>query len=144
MNLSFEIGAFFAGVSLATSPIAKYIAENLRPLRDFFLIMFFFTVGADLNTGLITTLWLPVLVISVVIVVSKPLVFSALLRAQGEPDSTSREVGFRLGQGSEVRTAAQLYRSEQCINKRGCCSSAANSHRHFYGNQQLSCGVALS
>ena len=63
--------------------------------------MFFFTVGADLNTGLITTLWLPVLVISVVIVVSKPLVFSALLRAQGEPDSTSWEVGFRLGQGSE-------------------------------------------
>lgn len=101
MSLSFEIGAFFAGVSLATSPIAKYIAENLRPLRDFFLIMFFFTVGADLNTGLITTLWLPVLVVSVVIVVSKPLVFSSLLRAQGEPDSTSREVGFRLGQGSE-------------------------------------------
>ena len=101
LNLSFEIGAFIAGVSLATHPIAKYIAENLRTLRDFFLIMFFFTVGADLNTALISTLWLPVLVVSIVVVVSKPIVFSALLRAQGEPASTSREVGFRLGQGSE-------------------------------------------
>ena len=101
LNLSYEIGAFIAGVSLATSPIAKYIAESLRPLRDFFLIMFFFTVGADLNTALITTLWLPIIVLSAVILISKPLVFDALLRAQGEPAGTAKEVGFRLGQGSE-------------------------------------------
>ncbi len=46
IGLSLEIGAFVAGVSMATSPIAQYIAENLRPLRDFFLVMFFFSVGA--------------------------------------------------------------------------------------------------
>jgi Kef-type K+ transport system membrane component KefB len=101
LNLSFEIGAFTAGVSLATSPIAQYIAEHLRPLRDFFLIMFFFSVGADLNTSLIGTLWLPILVTSVVVVVSKPLVFGVLLKVQGEPTSTAKEVGARLGQGSE-------------------------------------------
>jgi Kef-type K+ transport system membrane component KefB len=43
MGLSAEIGAFIAGVSLATSPIALYIAQNLKPLRDFFLILFFFS-----------------------------------------------------------------------------------------------------
>ena len=101
LNLSFEIGAFTAGVSLATSPIAKYIAEYLRPLRDFFLILFFFSVGADLNTGLISTLWLPILALSVIVVVSKPLVFSLLLKIQGEPANTAQEVGARLGQGSE-------------------------------------------
>ena len=36
-GLSREIGAFVAGISLATSPIAQYIALNLKPLRDFFL-----------------------------------------------------------------------------------------------------------
>ncbi len=53
IGLSYEIGAFIAGVSLATSPIAQYIAEHLKPLRDFFLILFFFTVGASLNLGLL-------------------------------------------------------------------------------------------
>ena len=101
LNLSFEIGAFTAGVSLATSPIAAYIADNLRPLRDFFLILFFFSVGADLNTGLISTLWVPILALTVIVVVSKPLVFSLLLKIQGEPENTAQEVGARLGQGSE-------------------------------------------
>ncbi len=101
LNLSFEIGAFTAGVSLATSPIAKYIAENLRPLRDFFLIMFFFCVGAGLDASLISGLWLPILATTVIVVISKPLVFSALLRIQGEPTSTAQEVAARLGQGSE-------------------------------------------
>ncbi len=36
MGLSHEIGAFMAGALLATSPIALYIADSLRPLRDFF------------------------------------------------------------------------------------------------------------
>lgn len=101
LNLSFEIGAFTAGVSLATSPIATYIAENLRPLRDFFLILFFFSVGADINIGLIGTLWLPILVLGGVVVISKPLIFSLLLKIQGEPANTAHEVGARLGQGSE-------------------------------------------
>ncbi|MDH5471008.1 MAG: cation:proton antiporter, partial [Gammaproteobacteria bacterium] len=40
IGLSYETGAFIAGVSLAASPISLYIAESLKPLRDFFLIMF--------------------------------------------------------------------------------------------------------
>ncbi|MBT5388170.1 MAG: cation:proton antiporter, partial [Porticoccaceae bacterium] len=45
IGLSREIGAFVAGIALATSPIAQYIAINLKPLRDFFLILFFFSLG---------------------------------------------------------------------------------------------------
>ena len=37
LGLSAEIGAFVAGVALATSPISLYIADRLKPLRDFFL-----------------------------------------------------------------------------------------------------------
>ena len=42
MGLSAEIGAFIAGISIASSPIAQYIAISLKPLRDFFLVVFSF------------------------------------------------------------------------------------------------------
>ena len=53
LGLSREMGAFIAGVALATSPIANFIADSLKPLRDFFLVMFFFALGAafDLQTA---------------------------------------------------------------------------------------------
>lgn len=45
LGLSSEIGAFIAGVALAASPVSVYIAESLKPVRDFFLVLFFFSVG---------------------------------------------------------------------------------------------------
>lgn len=101
LYLSWEIGAFVAGVSLANSPIAQYITENLRPLRDFFLVLFFFAVGAAINPSLLLDVWLPTIVLAVVLVACKPPVFRALLRWQKESDRVSREVGYRLGQASE-------------------------------------------
>ncbi|MYF27348.1 MAG: cation:proton antiporter [Gammaproteobacteria bacterium] len=101
LHLSWEIGAFVAGVSLANSPIAQYITENLRPLRDFFLVLFFFAVGAAINPSMLLDVWLPTLVLAVVLVACKPPVFRALLRWQKESDGVSREVGYRLGQASE-------------------------------------------
>ncbi|MDE0192493.1 MAG: cation:proton antiporter [Gammaproteobacteria bacterium] len=101
LYLSWEIGAFVAGVSLANSPIAQYITENLRPLRDFFLVLFFFAVGAAINPSLLLDVWLPTIVLAIVLVACKPPVFRALLRWQKESDRVSREVGYRLGQASE-------------------------------------------
>ena len=101
LYLSWEIGAFVAGVSLANSPIAQYITENLRPLRDFFLVLFFFSVGAAINPAMMVEVWLPTLVLALVLVACKPPVFRALLRWQRESDSVSREIGYRLGQASE-------------------------------------------
>ena len=101
MGLSFEIGGFIAGVSLATSPIAQYIAEHLKPLRDFFLILFFFSVGASLNVVLLQEVWLATIILAVVTVIVKPRVFAYLLVLQKEDKDASQEVGFRLGQASE-------------------------------------------
>lgn len=101
LYLSWEIGAFVAGVSLANSPIAQYITENLRPLRDFFLVLFFFAVGAAINPSMLLHVWLPTLVLAIVLVACKPTVFRALLRWQKESEGVSREVGYRLGQASE-------------------------------------------
>ena len=59
-GLSYEEGGFIAGVSLATSPIAQYIANHLKPLRDFFLVMFFFTVGASINLQVLPSVWMAI------------------------------------------------------------------------------------
>ena len=101
LYLSWEIGAFVAGVSLANSPIAQYITENLRPLRDFFLVLFFFSVGAAIDPMLMLHVWMPTLLLAVVLVAAKPPVFFVLLNRQREGREVSREVGFRLGQASE-------------------------------------------
>ena len=101
LGLSYAIGAFVAGVSLATSPISQYIAESLRPLRDFFLVLFFFTVGASLDPSVLAQVLVPTLLLGVVLIAAKPAVFAWLLKRQREDSKASWEVGFRLGQLSE-------------------------------------------
>ena len=101
LGLSYEMGAFIAGVTIANSPIAPYIADSLRPLRDFFLIMFFFALGAGLDFSSIGRVWLPALVLATAVVVAKPLVFMGLFRSAGESRALAGEAGVRLGQMSE-------------------------------------------
>jgi len=100
-GLSHEIGAFVAGVTLASSPIALFITERLKPLRDFFLIIFFFSMGAGFNVGGIHEIIIPAIVLALFVILAKPAVFSYLLADTGEKSPISREVGFRLGQASE-------------------------------------------
>ena len=100
-GLSREIGAFIAGISLATSPIAQYIALNLKPLRDFFLILFFFSLGGGFNLNLIPEILLPAILLAAVMLVLKPVVYRYLLRSHSERNSLSWDIGFRLGQNSE-------------------------------------------
>jgi Kef-type K+ transport system membrane component KefB len=100
-GLSLEIGAFVAGVALANCPAGQFIADSLRPLRDFFLILFFFSVGAGLDSVHLGGILLPAGVLAALMLVVKPWVFRLLLRWQGEPDKIAREAGARLGQISE-------------------------------------------
>jgi Kef-type K+ transport system membrane component KefB len=101
LGLSAEIGAFVAGIALATSPIARFISESLKPLRDFFLVLFFFSLGAGFDLSVLPTVVLPGLALAAVSLVVKPPVFRWLLRRTGESDKRAREVGYRLGQLSE-------------------------------------------
>ncbi len=101
LGLSAEIGAFIAGVTLATSPISQYIAESLKPLRDFFLILFFFSIGASFNLTLLDDVILPALLLAALVLALKPLVFRLLLQRISESRQMGWEVGFRLGQTSE-------------------------------------------
>jgi Kef-type K+ transport system membrane component KefB len=101
LGLSREIGAFLAGISIATSPIAQFIALSLKPLRDFFLILFFFSLGGGFNIGLLDQVIVPALLLAALVLVAKPLIFRALLRRQSESPALAWDLGFRLGQSSE-------------------------------------------
>jgi Kef-type K+ transport system membrane component KefB len=101
LGLSEEIGAFIAGISIATNPIAQYIAVNLKPLRDFFLILFFFAVGARFDLLMLNQVWAPALLLSVLVLGLKPVVYRFLLGGVSEKRSLAWDLGFRLGQASE-------------------------------------------
>lgn len=101
IGLSAEIGAFIAGVSLATSSISLFISESLKPLRDFFLVMFFFALGAQFNTHALSEVWLGALILSIGLLIVKPITFAFLLKRTGEKTKSAFEIGVRLGQLSE-------------------------------------------
>lgn len=117
-DLSYEIGAFIAGISIAASPISLYIAESLKPVRDFFLVLFFFSVGASFNLEYLHMVAIPAVILAALMLLIKPLVFRVLLKQVSESKQVAWEVGVRLGQISEfsllvayVATSAQLISS---------------------------------
>lgn len=101
MGLSAEIGAFVAGVSIASSPIAQYIAMSLKPLRDFFLVVFFFSVGSGLDLQALPRVALPAIALATLFLLLKPLVYQWLVRGVFEEPKLAWNLGLRLGQCSE-------------------------------------------
>ncbi len=101
LGLSREIGAFLAGITIASSPIAQHIALTLKPLRDFFLIMFFFSLGAGFNLGLLPEIALAAIILGGAMLAMKPATFRFLLGRQSERKVLAWDIGFRLGQISE-------------------------------------------
>ncbi len=115
VGLSHEIGAFIAGVSVATSPIALYIANHLKPLRDFFLVLFFFSLGAGFKLELLGEVIVPSLVIAAFVLIIKPIVFRFLLFRISETSAKSWEIGFRLGQISEFSLLIVFIAASQAL-----------------------------
>lgn len=101
LGLSSEIGAFIAGVSLAASPVSVYIAESLKPVRDFFLVLFFFSVGAAFDLHYLPAVIIPAIILLILLSGIKPTTYRFLLTWVGEPSSVAWEVGVRLAQVSE-------------------------------------------
>ena len=100
-GLSYELGAFVAGLSIASCQVALVIAEHLKPLREFFLILFFFAVGARINPDIELMLLLTAILFGALIVPLKVWVFGIAFRRAGESPQLSTELAARLGQSSE-------------------------------------------
>ncbi|MCK5335092.1 MAG: cation:proton antiporter [Gammaproteobacteria bacterium] len=101
LGLSYELGAFVAGLSIASCIVAQVIAEHLKPLREFFLILFFFAVGAELNFDMELKLLLAAILFGALIVPLKAWVFRHAFGWAGESAELSKELAARLSQSSE-------------------------------------------
>ncbi|MCW8923966.1 MAG: cation:proton antiporter [Gammaproteobacteria bacterium] len=101
LGLSYELGAFVAGISIGSCIAAQAIAEHLKPLREFFLILFFFAVGAALNFSLDTRLLLAAILFGILLVPFKAWLFRIAFNRAGESSKLSTELAARLAQSSE-------------------------------------------
>ena len=101
VGFSLEVGALVAGVSLAGMTYAQEIGSRLRPLRDFFIVVFFIALGATLNfSGFSTIIW-QIIGFSALVLIGKPLIMMPIMGALGYTKKTSFKVGLAVAQISE-------------------------------------------
>jgi Kef-type K+ transport system membrane component KefB len=100
-GFSIEIGALFGGVALASSPYAQEISSRLKPLRDFFVVLFFITLGESLNiTNLAAGIW-PAIFLSLIVIALKPFIVISMAGLLGYTKRVSFKAGINLSQISE-------------------------------------------
>ena len=101
MGFSMEIGALVAGVTLSTSPYHFEISSKLRPLRDFFVILFFVLLGSKLTPTGISKYIAPAFIFSVFVIIIKPLIVELLTASVGFKKKINFMVGVNFSQTSE-------------------------------------------
>jgi len=100
-GLSSEMGGFLAGLALATAAAHYQITARVRPLRDFFLVLFFVSMGQSVSLGTVAGLWMPVVILSVYVIVGNPLIMMVILGLLGYKKRTAFLAGVTMGQISE-------------------------------------------
>lgn len=100
-GFSLEIGALAAGVSLASSPFSQEVGARLKPLRDFFILLFFVMLGSQLVISSISGILLWALILSAFILVGKPLLVIVIMNLLGYRSRTSFFTGLAMAQISE-------------------------------------------
>jgi Kef-type K+ transport system membrane component KefB len=100
-GFSLEVGALLAGVLLSTMSYAQEIASRLRPLRDFFIIMFFISLGATINITEIGSVIVPSIVMALIILIGNPLIVMAIMSRLGYTKKTSFKAGLTVAQIGE-------------------------------------------
>ena len=101
LGFRIEIGALFAGVSLAGSPYHYEISSRIKPLRDFFVILFFVMLGSQMTLSSLGTVMWPAIYLSVFVLIGNPLIVMAILGWLGYNKRTSFSSGLTVAQISE-------------------------------------------
>ncbi len=100
-GLGKEIGGLMAGVALASTRYREAIASRLAPLRDFLLLFFFVSMGAEIDLGSLGSAMLPAIVLSLFVLIGKPLIVMTIARFTGFRKRTGFQAGMALAQISE-------------------------------------------
>ncbi len=101
VGLSMEVGGFLAGLALAGSSENFQISSRLRPLRDFFLILFFVGLGTSMMLGITSEAIFPTVILSLFVLVGNPLIILIIMGIMGYKARTSFLSGLTFAQISE-------------------------------------------
>ena len=80
-GLSMELGAIVAGLSLGTSKYQPEIISRIKPLRDFFIVIFFVILGSMADFSNVQSVLIPALILSLFVIALKPLILYVVFRA---------------------------------------------------------------
>ncbi len=100
-DVSFALGAFFAGMVMGESKLSQRAAEEALPLRDAFAVLFFVSVGMLFNPAILVTSPLAVLATVGIIVIGKSAAAFAIVRAFGHSTGTALTISASLAQIGE-------------------------------------------
>lgn len=100
-GFSLEVGALVAGVALATMTYAQEIGSRLRPLRDFFIVVFFIALGSQLNFTGIGDILPQTVGFSILVLIGNPLIVMAIMGVLGYTKKTGFKSGLAVAQISE-------------------------------------------
>ncbi|MEA3343140.1 MAG: cation:proton antiporter [archaeon] len=101
LNFSIEAGALLAGIALSMTPYHYEISSKMKPLRDFFLILFFILLGSQMVFANISQYIIPCIVFSLLILIGNPLIVMTLMGLMGYTKRNSFLAGLTVAQISE-------------------------------------------
>jgi len=101
LEFSIAIGAFIGGIALASFPYKLEIHAEMHSLRDFFSVIFFTTLGMQLNLFIIYSMFIPFIILLLVILLLKPFILSLIYLALGYGGRIASSISLGLSQASE-------------------------------------------
>jgi len=101
LGFSLEIGALAAGVALSSSTFSHEISSRMKPLRDFFILLFFVLLGSQIILSNLGQVVLPAILLSLFVLLVKPLVVVFLMNLLGYKNRTGFSAGLAISQVSE-------------------------------------------
>ena len=101
LGFSVEIGALIAGVALSLTPFSYEIGSRLKPLRDFFIVLFFILLGSQMVIDNVSALILPAIILSIFVLIGNPIIVVILMNLLGYKRRTGYMAGLTVAQISE-------------------------------------------
>ncbi len=101
LELSLEIGAFVAGLAIAQLDVADDLRRRIHPLMNFFIAIFFVSLGAQTELGAATDYWLEAMVLSAFVLIGNPFIFMWIIARFGYSERTSFFTSVTVAQISE-------------------------------------------
>jgi len=101
LGFSVEIGALIAGVVLSLTPFSYEIGSRMKPLRDFFIVLFFILLGSQMVLDNVGVLIIPAIILSIFVLIGNPIIVVILMNLLGYKRRTGYMAGLTVAQISE-------------------------------------------